>query len=399
MDNVTHAFAGAAIAECAVPRGAAARTRLAMMSLGVVAANAPDIDLIYTNIVEEPLGYLLHHRGHSHTVPGLVAIGFLLWTVVRVAPALRTALRGTERRSILLIAVALASHVLMDTANGYGTHLFYPFSSRWVYGDAVFVLEPWCWALLATALALNAGRRTRVLIAVATLGLIGAAGALGILHPVMLGVLVVAAGVMALLLRTWEPKRRAAAALIAIAAIFLVMPGVSRVAKHTARTLADVETGDVVDILADANPGVPWCWSVLILHKTGERSSNTLVARRGTLSLFPRAWPASSCASARLHGSPATGEMASAALVWHRRWQIDVDQLRALATGNCRVRAWLQFGRVPFVEGGRIRDLRFETPVGQNFTPMSLAAASGCPAYLTAWKAPRTDVLDPTERR
>ena len=57
-----------------------------------------------------------------------------------------------------LIGAALLGHLLMDTANGYGTHLFYPFSARWIYGDAVFVLEPWLWVILGATLALNASR-------------------------------------------------------------------------------------------------------------------------------------------------------------------------------------------------------------------------------------------------
>ena len=390
MDNVTHAFVGAALGECAAPQGAPARTRVLMMSLGVVAANAPDIDLLYTNIVEEPLGYLLHHRGHSHTLPGLLAIGLLLWAGLRVVPSLRSAVRGTEPRWILLIAVALASHLLMDTANGYGTHLFYPLSSRWIYGDAVFVLEPWCWVLLGTVLALNAGPRARVAIGIVTLALAGALGALGVLHRVMLVVMLAAAGAVAFALRSWERGRRAAAALMAVGTIFVVMPGVSKLAKNTARAVAAVEDRDVVDVLADANPGVPWCWSVLVLQKSGE---SRLIARRGTLSLFPRGWPAASCASARLYERTAGEPSSSAALVWHRRWEIDVDALRAAAGASCRARAWLQFGRVPYIEGGRIRDLRFENPVGQNFTPMALGSESSCPGYLTDWVPPRADIL------
>src|ERR1700741_4244032 len=127
------------MAECALPTDALSRTRAVFMCVGVVAANAPDLDLFYTGIIEEPLGYLLHHRGHSHTLPGLATLGILIWAGLRLVPQTWRAVRGAESRVMLLIAAALVSHLLMDTANGYGTHLFYPVSSRWVYGDAVFV--------------------------------------------------------------------------------------------------------------------------------------------------------------------------------------------------------------------------------------------------------------------
>jgi hypothetical protein len=54
---------------------------------------------------------------------------------------------------------------------------------------------------------------------------------------------------------------------------------------------------------------------------------------------------------------------------------------------------------VPFVADGLIRDLRFENPVGQNFTVMPTGMhSSGCPAYLTNWVPPRLDVLEPRAR-
>ncbi len=383
------------MAECALPPDAASRTRAVFMAVGVIAANAPDVDLFYAGIIEEPLGYLLHHRGHSHTLPGLAALGILIWSMTRLVPTAWRAARGSESRAILLIAAALISHLLMDTSNGYGTHLFYPLSSRWVYGDAVFVLEPWLWAILGVTIAVNASRRGRVVVALVTVFLISALAYVGLLPigvvAVMLGVVTAAgAGV-----RAWDPKRRAFAALLVTAAIFLTMAGVSRLVKReVGRAAAVLERGEFVDIVADANPGVPWCWAVLTLQRTAD-PTDTLVARRATLSLLPGVWPAASCASARLAARWSTEAATSDAIVWHRVWRIDVDQLRALDAGNCRVSAWLQFGRVPHVDRGFIRDLRFENPIGQNFTPMVMDDGSrGCPKYLTHWELPRRDVLE-----
>jgi membrane-bound metal-dependent hydrolase YbcI (DUF457 family) len=403
VDNVTHAFVGAAMAECALPTDALSRTRAVFMCVGVVAANAPDLDLFYSGIIEEPLGYLLHHRGHSHTLPGLAALGILIWSGLRIAPQLWRAVRGAESRAMLLIAAALIGHLLMDTANGYGTHLFYPLSSRWVYGDAVFVLEPWLWAIFGVTLALNANRRWRALPALLSIFLIGGLAYVGLLPPSVLAVMLGVVTAAAVGVRAWDRKQRAMTALLATAAIFIVMAGFSRVVKAEARrAVAGLEPAEIVDTVADANPGVPWCWAVLTLQRT-RGSTDTLIARRATLSLLPRIWPAASCASARLAtrwSSEAVrlrqgyGET-SDAIVWHRVWRIDVEQLRALDAGNCRVHAWLQFGRVPYVVDGVIRDLRFENPIGQNFTPMAVDSGSrDCPKYLTRWELPRRDVLE-----
>jgi inner membrane protein len=398
MDNITHAFVGAAMAECAVPRAASPRTRTALMCVGVVAANAPDVDLLYTSLLaEEPLAYLLHHRGHSHTLPGLAALGMLIWSSLRLLPRMGTALREAESRWVLLIAAGLLSHLAMDSANGYGTHPFYPLSSRWFYGDAVFVLEPWLWAILGAALALNAGRFWRVAIALLTIVPIGALVFLGVLRGGVPMVLLGVVGAATIAARPFDRRRRAAAALLATTVIFLSMAGISRVAKSEARdALAALGGTEIVDIVADANPGVPWCWSVLTLHRATGQPTESLTANRATLSLLPGMWPATACASAQLSARWSTDVPASDAVVWHRRWQIDVAELRALYAGNCRVRAWLQFGRVPYVTNGHILDLRFESPVGQNFTPMAIDGGTRpCPSDLTDWEPPRLDVLTP----
>jgi inner membrane protein len=400
VDNVTHTFVGAAMAECAMPRDASSRTRVVFISAGVLAANAPDVDLLYTGITETPLGYLLHHRGHSHTLPGLAALGIVIWSGLRIFPRVKADVRGAESRWILLVAAALLGHLLMDTANGYGTHLFYPFSARWVYGDAVFVLEPWLWAILGAGLGLTVGRYWRVLVALLTLVPISALVYVGLLQLSVLAVLLGVVGASAIVARAWDRQRRAAIALLATAAMFLLMSGVSRVAKAEAlRAVQGLDTGHLVDIVADANPGVPWCWAVLTLQNGPDGPAESLTARRATLSLLPGVWPAASCASARLstHWADAPEAAASDAIVWHRRWRIDVGELRALAARNCRVRAWLQFGRVPHVADGRIADLRFEQPIGQNFTPMAVDTGSpACPTFLTDWEWPRRDVLEPS---
>jgi inner membrane protein len=395
LDNVTHTFIGAAMAECAVPQGAQARTRTVFIAAGVVAANATDVDVLYSGLTEAPLGYLLHHRGHSHTLPGLAVLGLLIWWGLRYLPWTRSAVTGMERRSIVLIGVALLSHLLMDTANSYGTHLFYPFSHRWVYGDAVFVLEPWLWVILGAGLALNARRYWRAVPALLALAPLAAIGAVGLLQARVLTAMLAAVAVIAVATRAWDRQRRAAVMLAVATAIFVLMPAVSRAAKAEARrTLQAMESGQIIDIVSDANPGVPWCWSVLTVQKADEGPAEALVARKGTLSLLPRVWPAASCASAgvmsRHWGPPET----SGATLWHRRWRIDVEELRALYAANCRVRAWLQFGRVPYVGSGSIADLRFEHPIGQNFTPMAVDSGQrGCPAFVTSWELPRHDVL------
>jgi inner membrane protein len=390
VDNVTHAFVGAAMAEVALPRDAAPRLRAAAIGVGVIAANAPDVDLLYTRITEPPLGYLLHHRGHSHTLAGLIVLFAL---IASAAWIIRRARSGDDlgvRRCSLLISAALASHVMMDAANSYGTHPLWPFSSRWFYVDAVFVVEPWLWTVLGAALALNAGRRARLLIAALMLVLFTGVTVVGLVPLLIVLAMLAAAGTAAITTRSWTRRGRAGAALLVTAIVFAVMPSFSRMARMQVRAAMD---GDPpIDIVADANPGMPWCWSILTLEHAG--AADALVARRGTLSLLPRLWPASSCPSVRLSGEAATDIAPGGPVLWHRRWRIDLPELRALNERDCRVAAWLQYGRVPYVDAGSIADLRFESPMRGNFTRMRLTAASpACPDNVTGWTPPRRDIL------
>jgi len=45
--------------------------------------------------------------------------------------------------------------------NVYGVRLLMPFSDRWFYGDVLFIVDPWVWAMLAAGIALSRrGERT-----------------------------------------------------------------------------------------------------------------------------------------------------------------------------------------------------------------------------------------------
>jgi hypothetical protein len=60
-------------------------------------------------------------------------------------------------------------------------------------------------------------------------------------------------------------------------------------------------------------------------------------------------------------------------------------------------RAWLQFGRAPYIEAGEIADYRFGG--GGNFSSMRLLPkeqAATCPSHLPSWEMPRQDLLRPS---
>src|SRR5690349_5308353 len=85
MDTLTHTLAGMLLGECAArsmpARGSTVpleRRRPLYIALLTVGSNLPDADFIYSLLTGSKLDYLLHHRGHSHTVLGLLIAAGLL---------------------------------------------------------------------------------------------------------------------------------------------------------------------------------------------------------------------------------------------------------------------------------------------------------------------------------
>lgn len=396
MDNITHSLVGAALSEVALhPRATMAQRRL-YLAVGVVASNLPDLDLVYVGITPPPLGYLLHHRGHTHTILGLLPQGLVIALVCRLLPAAWKAVAGARARLWALVAVSLFVHLLMDASNSYGVHPLHPFDSRWYYGDAVFILEPWLWLLPGIAVAGNARTRpARIAIAgllvVLPLGL----ARLGIVGGGALVALAVAATGLGWGARRLSPRARAAAALGASAVFIALLFGLSRRARAETTALLGPEVrGEIVDVVLNPNPASPLCWALIGIEK--DEPAGEFALHRGTLSLLHAWQPPADCASHRLAAVSEARTSGGGRLAWSARIRQPLAPLRDRARRDCWVRAWLQFGRAPYFRDGEIADARFDDGRGDNFTAMELrpeGKAARCPPHVTSWGMPRADLL------
>jgi inner membrane protein len=54
------------------------------------------------------------------------------------------------------------SHPLLDLLNTYGVRLLMPFSNRWFYGDALFIIDVWLWLALLVGIFLSRRRSLRL---------------------------------------------------------------------------------------------------------------------------------------------------------------------------------------------------------------------------------------------
>jgi len=110
----------------------------------VLAANAPDIDVI--TAIHGSAAYLEHHRGPTHSL--LLAPLVALVPVLAIWPFQRRRLRWVWAWMASLVGVL--SHLVMDWTNVYGTRLLAPYTERWYRLDITSVIDVWIWAVLVS---------------------------------------------------------------------------------------------------------------------------------------------------------------------------------------------------------------------------------------------------------
>jgi inner membrane protein len=380
MDNITHSLLGAALAELTLP-GAATRPRRRIFFVsGIIAANLPDGDLLYTRITPPPLGYLLHHRGHTHTVVGLLLQGLLIGAVC-LLPAIRRNVGTASARLWTLIALGLLSHLLLDSWNSYGVHPFWPLNVQWYYGDAIYILEPWLWLLLGVAATLNTQTdRGRLLLGAALVGLAGALAWLGMLPSSALAALAVVGTSLGVITRGWTPRRRSGLALALTALFVVAMFGVRQSLRgRVLASMTPASRGAVLDVVLSPQMGNPLCWTALTVVR--DEPAGEYVMTRGTAAVVLP----SACGSNQQRD-----------LKWGDPVHRSLGRLRELDRTSCPVHAWMQFGRAPDFGERAIGDLRYGGAAHENFSWMPLPEgeqASVCPPHLTHWGLPRADLL------
>ena len=152
MDPIAHSLVGASLSETRLRR----LTALATPTL-VLAANAPDIDIVSTALGGDfSLGF---RRGWTHGVLAVAVLPLILAGLIGIADHGFAALtqRPPKARAgplVVLCYIGVLTHPLLDWLNTYGIRLLMPFDDRWFYGDALFIIDPWVWLLVGTVVVL-----------------------------------------------------------------------------------------------------------------------------------------------------------------------------------------------------------------------------------------------------
>ncbi|HEX5344666.1 MAG TPA: metal-dependent hydrolase [Duganella sp.] len=388
MDNITHSIIGFGVGEVvhrSLPAEADSvsqrvRHRLLLVACAL-ASNFPDLDLFLTKLLPDPLGYLLNHRGHTHTllwaVPQALLLAALLWLCWPSARALLRTSRPARLGLALSVGIGLALHLLMDFTNSYGVHPWYPFDGRWLYGDMVFIIEPLFWVAIGVPMALIMRwrwlRMTGLLALFAALVFFAAREYIG--WGSFLALLLIAAACGFAQWRAGEQGRGGLLLALGVSVAFIAVQGVASHAGR-ARIVAELQRVDpssrVLDVAMTAFPSQPLCWAYVGIASNGAQYR----LQRGVMSLAEATCPA----GLREQTQTVSGSL---------------HELRALKASSCQVDAWLRFGRMPILAGGVISDYRFATTPRGNFTSLRVAEGAGapCPQGVPAWSYPRADLF------
>ena len=143
--------------------GLARRTTLGMSTL-VIANNLPDIDVAVfaTNTL-----VMSFRRGWTHGVlaqavlPLVLAGSMLAYDRLVVQKRANPPAAAKAGELALLAYIGVLAHVFMDFLNSYGVRLLMPFSGRWFYGDALYIVDPWLYLALGSGWWLASRREQR----------------------------------------------------------------------------------------------------------------------------------------------------------------------------------------------------------------------------------------------
>lgn len=413
LDNLTHSLVGLWCAEVVVrtrERGARPPldpwTRAAVYVFAIVGNNAPDSDFSYSSISGKTFGYLLQHRGYTHTLPAVV--GFALLMLGALALLARVRNKTLARRDWWLLAgVALLApllHLVMDFANNYGVHPFWPVYDGWFYGDSFFILEPSFWLVLLAPLAYSFRSKwvrwgLWVVMGLA-LGSLCYRPFVPVRNALLFGGLT---AVLLLVARRLTPLARVALASASFGLLALGFVIGSRLTKADVRAQAalDDPRATTLDVVATPLPANPFCWSVLLVQLTPEAEYRVSIGRSA---VFPAWLDLDGCpydrAATPTAPTRALAPSVSRSVRFTARHSVPVADLRAVARERCEARAFYRFARVPYLsgessDGARVLgDLRYDRKPGLDFSDIELESRQGrCPEHVPPWLPPRADIL------
>lgn len=136
MDSLTQIVLGSSVAALVVP---ATHRRAALLAGGIL-GTLPDLDVLWFKLAgSDAITEVTWHRGPSHSLLVLVALGWLLWWLATKRSRL---VREAPWPWLWAIWLALLTHPLLDAFTVYGTQLLWPLQTPPVMWATIFIVDP-----------------------------------------------------------------------------------------------------------------------------------------------------------------------------------------------------------------------------------------------------------------
>ena len=409
VDNITHSLFGASVSESLwslLPQKtkeiAAPHTRRAMLFTSVLANNFPDLDFIYSTRMYSNLriSSLLHHRGHTHTFVIAILESLLILGILAVLQYgfKKWHFKKEWKLLALLSFLGLFTHILLDSINQYGVHPLWPFNNGWLFGDLVFILEPWAWVTFSLFLwSVTERKSLRIFyLSLCALGFLLAflTGTVPLPMCIFLGLWGV---ILILVFRFSSTQTKAWLHLLSVS----LMLGSFWICRNKIRSLAtdELRLGSknslIHDIILSPLPINPFCWSLL----TVEKENDVLKIQRALAAPFPQILGLKACEHLRFFGIHQKTTASQAHFFWERTEKVSLLELRKLEDEFCDVKEFLKFARAPYFwkEDGKVfvSDLRFERSGKRGFATIEVSSLKPpCPDSKAPWLSPIQPLLN-----
>ncbi|MCP4077080.1 MAG: metal-dependent hydrolase [Gammaproteobacteria bacterium] len=133
MDSVTQLLLGAATAEASAGRQIGRRAAL----WGAVCGTLPDLDVLVP--LSNAISDFTYHRSASHSLLVLAIITpLIVWLIRKLHPDISK----YNYRLHVMVYLAFATHVLLDSFTVYGTQIFWPIVTTPMTWSTIFIIDP-----------------------------------------------------------------------------------------------------------------------------------------------------------------------------------------------------------------------------------------------------------------
>ncbi len=133
MDSITQIALGAAVGEAVLGHRVGRKAAL----WGGICGTLPDLDVLVP--FSDPVADFTYHRSFSHSLLVLALLTpLIVWLIRRLHPQDARHHAGW----LLLVYLAFATHVLLDSCTIYGTQIFWPVDITPMTWGSIFIIDP-----------------------------------------------------------------------------------------------------------------------------------------------------------------------------------------------------------------------------------------------------------------